>query len=77
MKRTYEKERVAALSAGLAIIVLAWIADAGFCLGLDRLYRRSFGMALRTDLGGSVGSLKRYLLRADNPRAATKPGTLP
>jgi hypothetical protein len=30
MKRTYEKERVAALSAGLAIIVLAWIAVQAF-----------------------------------------------
>ncbi len=30
MKRTYEKERVAALSAGLAVIVLAWIAVQAF-----------------------------------------------
>jgi TRAP-type C4-dicarboxylate transport system permease small subunit len=30
MKRTYEKERVAALSAGLAVIVLAWIAMPAF-----------------------------------------------
>jgi len=30
MKRTYEKERVAALSAGLAVIVLAWIAMQAF-----------------------------------------------
>jgi hypothetical protein len=30
MKRTYEKERVAALSAGLAIIVLAWTGAQAF-----------------------------------------------
>jgi len=30
MKRTYEKERVAALSAGLAIVVLAWTATQAF-----------------------------------------------
>jgi hypothetical protein len=30
MKRTYEKERVAALSAGLAIVVLAWMAMEAF-----------------------------------------------
>jgi hypothetical protein len=30
MKRTHEKERVAALSAGLAVIVLAWIAVQAF-----------------------------------------------
>jgi hypothetical protein len=30
MKRTYEKERVAALSAGLAIVVLAWTAAEAF-----------------------------------------------
>ncbi len=30
MKRTYDKERVAALSAGLAIVVLAWIAMEAF-----------------------------------------------
>jgi len=30
MKRSYEKERVAALSAGLAVIILAWIAVQAF-----------------------------------------------
>ena len=58
MKRTYEKERVAALSAGLAIVVLAWIGSGGFCIGLDRVSRRSLDMALWTDLGGGVGSPK-------------------
>jgi hypothetical protein len=33
MKRTHEKERVAALSAGLAIVVLVWIAAEAFASG--------------------------------------------
>jgi hypothetical protein len=33
MKRTHEKERVAALSAGLAIVILVWIAAAAFASG--------------------------------------------
>ena len=39
MKRTYEKERVAALSAGLAIVVLFWMAAQAFAS--DWIY--SFG----------------------------------
>src|SRR5579871_3553381 len=33
MRRTYEKERVAALSAGLAIIILAWTGAQAFAPG--------------------------------------------
>jgi xanthosine utilization system XapX-like protein len=33
MKRSYEKERAAALSAGLAVIILAWIAVQAFAPG--------------------------------------------